>query len=394
MKILRIINRFNLGGPTFNAAYLTRFLPSGYETRLIGGSPLREEEHSGFILKNLGVDFTELKAMNRAVRFWEDVQAYREISGIIQEYRPDIVHTHAAKAGALGRFAAWRNGVPIIVHTFHGNVFAHYFGKLKTGLVKRTERFLASRSDAIVAISDSQKNQLVNIHRICPEKKVTVIPLGLDLARFDVQNEKRRELFRNNFFVRHNELALGIIGRFAPVKNHRLFFEALKIVATDYPEIKFKAFVIGDGMLKPDLLDACSPLRTAQAPDENAQVIFTSWIKDIEHVLPALDCVVLTSLNEGTPVSLIEAQAASVAVISTNAGGAQDCFLDKRSGILLRSFEPAELASAIKSIHDPQLRIGMGQCGYRFSNERFGYQRLVNDMHNLYQQLASQKLKT
>ncbi|MDZ4822690.1 MAG: glycosyltransferase [Flavobacteriales bacterium] len=393
MKILRIINRFNLGGPTYNAAHLTRYLSPKYETKLIGGAPLPEEEHSGFILDNLGLQYSELKEMKRGVNALSDVWAWREMSRIIKEYRPDIVHTHAAKAGALGRMAAWRNKVPIIVHTFHGHVFSQYFNSVKTGLIKKTERFLASKSDAIVAISESQKRELVHVHRICSENKVRVIPLGLDLLRFSVAREKRREIFRKKYLLEGNEFALGIIGRFAAVKNHNLFFDALKLLASTHPQKKFKAFVIGDGTTKREMIKYCAPLRVSEKPDADAQIIFTSWIKNMEEVLPGLDCVVLTSLNEGTPVSLIEAQAASVPVISTDVGGVQDCMIHNQTGILLHSFDEAELTDSILNLHDPALRFQMGQKGCEFVNSKFSWQRLVADMDQLYTELALRKMK-
>ncbi|MFI5164756.1 MAG: glycosyltransferase, partial [Bacteroidia bacterium] len=192
-KILRIINRFNLGGPTYNAAYLTKYLSPEFETLLVGGMKDDSEESSEFILKNLGVDYKILPGMKRSINPYNDFLVYNEIKKIIHEFKPDIVHTHAAKAGALGRQAAYSCKVPVIVHTFHGHVFHSYFGGLKTSIYKTIERNLAKKTTAIIAISEKQKQELVETHRIVPAEKVHVIPLGFDLDRFqENQDEKRK----------------------------------------------------------------------------------------------------------------------------------------------------------------------------------------------------------
>ncbi|MGZ4034279.1 MAG: glycosyltransferase, partial [Bacteroidia bacterium] len=142
-KVLRIINRFNLGGPTYNVAYLTKYISSDYETLLVGGAKDDTEESSGFILENLGLKPVIVEEMLREINIKNDYAAYKKIKKIIREFKPDIVHTHASKAGTLGRLAASSCGVPIIVHTFHGHVFHSYFGKLKTTFYKNIERYLA-----------------------------------------------------------------------------------------------------------------------------------------------------------------------------------------------------------------------------------------------------------
>src|ERR1035437_9909437 len=158
-KILRIINRFNLGGPAYNVAYLTKYLSPEFETLLIGGEKESDEESSLFIFKEMGIEPLVLSEMNRSINFLNDVRAYYRIKKIIKEFKPDIIHTHAAKAGALGRLAAFSCKVPIIVHTFHGHIFHSYFGRLKTTIFKNVERFLAKKSSVIIANSKKQKQE-------------------------------------------------------------------------------------------------------------------------------------------------------------------------------------------------------------------------------------------
>ena len=161
-KILRIINRFNLGGPIYNVAYLTKYLSPEFETLLIGGMKDDDEESSEFILKDIGVDYKIIPEMKRSINPFHDIIAYKKIKKIIQEFKPDIVHTHAAKAGAIGRSAAHTCNIPVIIHTFHGHVFHSYFGGVKTLVYKTIERNLARKTSAIIALSERQKEELVN----------------------------------------------------------------------------------------------------------------------------------------------------------------------------------------------------------------------------------------
>ena len=175
-KVLRIINRFNLGGPTYNAAYLSKYMAPEFETLLVGGMHDSTEKSSEFILEELGLEPLIIPEMKREINFKNDRIAYKKIKKIIQEFKPDIVHTHASKAGALGRLAAHKMGVKVIIHTFHGHVFHSYFGKLKTEFYKFIERKLAKRSSKIIAISELQKQELVEKYKICSEEQTVVIP--------------------------------------------------------------------------------------------------------------------------------------------------------------------------------------------------------------------------
>ena len=185
IKVLRIINRFNIGGPTYNATFLTRFLGDEFETLLIGGLPEEGESDSLHILENYGVSPVLLEEMQRKPNFSSDRKAYKRIKRIIEEFQPDIVHTHAAKAGALGRRAAKAAGVPIIVHTYHGHVFQGYFSPLKTTVYKAIERRLSKSSTRIIAISSLQKAELVNTHKVCSDQQTVVIPLTEVFAEYN-----------------------------------------------------------------------------------------------------------------------------------------------------------------------------------------------------------------
>ena len=385
-RVLRIINRFNLGGPIYNASYLTAFMAPEFETVLIGGPPLPDESHSGFIPQNLGIEIVEIAEMSRSINPINDLKAWMRIRKIIREFKPDIVHTHASKAGALGRTAAIFCGVPHIVHTYHGHVFSGYFSPIKSQIVQTLEKILCRRSHAIITISKKQYHEIVEEFKICNHKKAHIIPLGLDLNRFSLNQETKRIEFRQKYKIANHQIAIGIIGRLVPIKNHRLFVEAI-CLAQNISQVEIVPVIIGDGNDKDNLVELFNQIQT----EKKSKAIFTSWIKDVDTALPGLDIVALTSLNEGTPVSLIEAQAASRPVITTNVGGVSDCLLDGQSGIIINDFEVETFASGLlKLANDEDLRTKMGEIGKQFVNQKFNYSRLIDDMIKLYLSLLNQ----
>lgn len=379
-KVLRIINRFNLGGPTYNAAYLTAGLSGEFETMLIGGVHEEGEISSTYINDELGIDYKVLPTLRRSINFKQDQAAYREICSIIREFKPDIVHTHASKAGAIGRWAAFNENVPVVIHTFHGHVFEHYFGKAKTQFYKSVERRLAKKSSAIIAISPKQKEELCFKHKIASPRKTHIIPLGFDLQRFTSDKEEKRQSFRAQFELNDEQVAIGIIGRFAPIKNHRLFIEAFSKIDAPHKVAVF----IGDGEERANI-DVW--LREYGVPTE--QVRLCSWITNIDWALAGLDVVALSSLNEGTPVSLIEAQAAGVPVVSTDVGGVRDVIDHQKSGFIV-SQEANDFAFALQElVTSPALRRKMGDHGTSLAFERFTKERLIADVRELYLRLLS-----
>lgn len=393
-RILRIINRFNLGGPTYNAAYLTRYLDSSFETVLVGGPREDGEASSEFILDEMGVQYETIPEMKRSIDPLKDRSAYKRIRGLIRDLKPDIVHTHASKAGAIGRNAAFKEGVPLIFHTFHGHVFHSYFGKWRTRFYKAIEQRLARKSTRLIALSEEQKKELTEKHRIAGPEKVEVLPLGFDLARFREGMEEKRARFRERWGIAQHEKTIGIVGRLVPVKGHELFIEAFAALKArnDRP---VKAFIIGDGPSRGRLMEQArrSGLRVAGPEDRDpeAELFFTSWIKAIDEVWAGMDIATLTSFNEGTPVSLIEAQAAERPVVSTRVGGISSIVEHEGSGILLEERDPEVFCSAWeKLLNDESLRLEWGRKGWRSVRDRFSVERLCRDMEALYRRELEQ----
>jgi glycosyltransferase involved in cell wall biosynthesis len=386
-RVLRIINRFNLGGPAYNVAYLTKYLAPEYETLLIGGEKEPDEESSMFIFKEMGIEPLVISEMNRSVNFLNDIKAYYKIKHIIKNFKPDIVHTHAAKAGALGRLAAYNCKVPVIIHTFHGHVFHSYFGKIKTTIYKNIERFLAKKSTAIIAISEKQKQELCIEYKISSLEKTKVIPLGFDLSKFSENQEEKRKTFREQYQIEEDEICIVIIGRLVPVKNHSLFLRAIQYIRNNSAK-KIRAFIVGDGNLRSDLIQLCQGLSLDYCyyPMEQrvATITFTSWIQDVAYPLAGSDVVCLTSFNEGTPVSLIEAQAASKAIITTKVGGIENSVHNNAAFLIDIEDEKSFFKKTLLLIENTELRNNMALRGKDFVFKHFHYTRLVEDIFGLY----------
>lgn len=383
IKIVRIINRFNLGGPTYNATFLTRFLSDEFETVLIGGVHDEGETDSLHILEEYGVAPIIIPELQRNPNAIQDKKAYKKIKDIIDIEKPDIVHTHASKAGLLGRKAAHTCGVPVIVHTFHGHVFHSYFNKLKTVGIKLLERNLAKKSTGIIAISDSQKNELVNVHKICPADKIEVIPLGFDLNKFVENKVKGRFNTRKKWNIDDETISIGIVGRLAPVKNHDFF---LRVIAKllEQTDKKIKVFIVGDGSERVKIEGQVNAINQKFGK----VVILTSWIFDVAAFNHGMDIICLTSKNEGTPVSLIEAQAAELPVITTNVGGIKDIVENEKTGFIIKNGDIETYTEKLRLlVENEELRDEMGKNGHNNVIKKFHYSRLVQDMEGYYKKL-------
>lgn len=397
-RVLRILNRLIIGGPSKNAIYLSRYMQPDFDTLLVIGGKEDHEQDADFLATANNIEPRCIPEMKRPISPMDDWAAYIKLKKLIKEYKPDIVHTHAAKSGALGRLAAKHAGVPVIVHTFHGHVFHSYFNSLKTNFFIRTERYLAGLSDSIVAISNVQKKELSSDFKIAKEDKFRVIPLGLDLDSFTVDQELKRNKFRTEFGLDDETVAIGIVGRLVPVKNHQLFLKGLNYVLKN-TSVKIKAFIIGDGESRNAIEQLANGLGikfSAQTDKEHLHpIVFTSWRTDVDAICAGLDIIALTSLNEGTPVSLIEAQAAGKPIVSTRVGGIADVVLENQTA-LLSDITDEKLFSEnlLQLVNDVSLRHKFSNAGKEFVIGKFSYHRLVNDMSTLYHELLDKKKHT
>jgi glycosyltransferase involved in cell wall biosynthesis len=394
-RILRIINRLNLGGPTFNAAYLTKYLSPEYETMLVAGMIDGSEASSEFILHEMDLKPVYIPEMYRQINLLKDSKAYYKLKKIIRDFKPDIVHTHAAKAGALGRMAAYDSRVPVILHTFHGHVFHSYFSKWKSNLFINLERYLARRSNCIIAISENQKRELSERFHICPAEKIEIIPLGFDLGKFSKDVEAKRRKFRSHYLIADDEIVISIVGRLVPVKNHTLFLHALRQVL-DQTHKNVRVFIVGDGEDRKRVEDTARDLQIDFTDflieKRKATLIFTSWLKEVDEVYAGSDLVALSSLNEGTPVSIIEALAAKKPVVTTDVGGISNIVANDKNGFIVPSNDVEAFSTALlRMVEDDELRSAMKHFSDSDTASQFNYRRLVSDISNLYSRLLSGK---
>lgn len=388
-KILRIHNRLIVGGPSLNVTLLSTNLTPEFETKLIVGKKDPHEKDAGYIAERLGITQVEIAEMRRSILPINDIRAYFKIKKIIKEYNPDIVHTHASKSGAIGRLAASACKVKLIVHTFHGHVFHSYFNKAVSSLIVLFERYLAKKTNAIIAISDLQKKELVEVYKIAPAEKIFTIPLGFSLEKYSKNQSKKRVLFREKYGFDSNEIVIGIIGRVVPIKNHKMFVEVASIIKKKHGAgIRFA--VIGDGesvslIEKKSLQMGLTYSYFLTNPKCLTDIVVTSWETEIDQVLGGLDIVVLTSYNEGTPVSLIEAQAAFKPVVSTDVGGVRDVITHGENGFITAVDDVAAFARYLSIlIENKDLRNVMGNKGYNSVINRYSKQRLIDDVKKLY----------
>lgn len=380
--VVRVIARLNVGGPAIHVVNLTAGLAESHPTTLVTGLVDASEGDMLPEARARGVSLEVIPELGRTVRPWQDIVALAKLVRVFRRLRPDIVHTHTAKAGTLGRIAALIARVPVRVHTFHGHVFHGYFGNVTTQLVLFVERLLARVTTRIVTVSAGQASELVEMYRICGPERVEVIPLGLDLARFapDAIAALRGE-FRSEIGAGRTAI-ITIVGRMVPIKNHSLFLRvAAELTARGY-DCTF--VVVGAGEEEARVRSLAGELQVA------ARVRFTGWRRDLPRIYADSDVVVLTSKNEGTPVSVIEALAAGCAVVATDVGGVREVLDGGRLGALCPPEDCSALTAAISHLlDDPAARTAIGCRGESEMPLRFGVERLLTDVSGLYDRLLA-----
>lgn len=378
---MRIIARLNIGGPAVHVALLTAGLnDDAFQSTLVTGVIGPEEGDMSYFARALGVEPVVIPTMQREIAPLADLRTLFALVRLIRRVRPNVVHTHTAKAGFIGRLAAFVAGVPVIVHTFHGHVFEGYFGRAKTGAFIQLERAAARISDAILTISDRLRDDLIRL-RIAPPERIRVVPLGLPLAGL-ADLDGLRDSLRQEMGYSTDHRLVGMIGRLVPIKRHELFLAAARRVIDEVPQARF--LIVGDGECRADLEAATAQLGLTEV------VRFTGWRTDLAPVYADLDAVVISSLNEGTPVSIIEAMAAGVPVISTAVGGVPDLLREGELGRLVPPEDPAALAEAIVATlrSNPGPHIAEAR---RWAVQQYGAERLVSDMRRLYIELSAAK---
>jgi len=408
MKVIRIIARLNVGGPAKHVVWLTSGLKdAGFDTLLVTGKVPEGEEDMGYFAAEMGVIPRYFSEMSREISLNDAVTVWKLYRLFLRE-RPDIVHTHTAKAGTVGRTAGflyrWLTpGVFIgkprqckFVHTYHGHVFHSYYGRGRTRLFLAVERLLARLvTDRLIVVSKQQSIEIGEKFRVGRSGQIKVIPLGLDLGLF-ADHASRRTKFRHELCIPDHTILIGIVGRLTEIKNHQMFLRVVarlkEIDPACWRQGAVRFIVIGDGGLRDGL-----EYQTEELGLEK-DVIFVGSRKDPEYFYPALDVVALTSHNEGTPLTLIEAMANARPVVATSVGGVVDLLGDVvedgpyqvcRRGIAVDAGDEEAFVSALsRIIRDRSLRQELGERGLEFVEVNYSKERLFEDIKDLYDELS------
>lgn len=381
LRVARVISRLNVGGPATHTILLTAGLdPAAFESRLYVGSPEAAEGDMAPGARARGMEPVPVPGLGRAIHPGRDLAALGHLVRAFRSFRPHIVHTHAAKGGALGRIAARVARVGVTVHTFHGHVLRGYFSPPVSAAFRAIERALARRTTRIVALSPGQRDELLGMGIGRPDQ-VTVIPLGLELDPF-LDAQGRRGLLRRHLGLPHEARLIGIVARLVPIKDHATFLGAAARVAAADPAAHF--VIAGDGPLREAVAGAA---RRAGLGD---RVHFLGWWEDLPALYADLDVVALTSRNEGTPVCLLEAMAAGVPVVATAVGGVPDLVRQGETGLLVPPADPAALAAALTALlADPERRSRLGLGGRRAAYPAYDVKTLLARVEALYRELAA-----
>lgn len=387
MRILRVITRLNIGGPSIQAIALTsRLAARGAVTTLLHGR-LGAGEGDMRYLAAADANLQFVPTLQRAIAPLDDLRALLTLYGEMRRFKPTIVHTHMAKAGLLGRVAAvaynhTRGPAPRarVVHTYHGHVLEGYFGGLATTIFIALERQMARVTDAIIAISPAIRADLLNTYRIGRADQYRIVPLGFDLSAFAAIDEAARRRARAELRIAAGAPVLATVGRLTAIKNYSLLLEAAQRVAARFPNLV--VLLAGDGELRADLEAQAARLGIS------ANLRFLGWRRDLPTIYAATDVFALTSRNEGTPVALIEAMAAGVPGVSTDVGGVGDVIASEAMGVRVAVDDVAGFSTAVERLlGDPAARLAMGAAARAHVLSRYDIVRLTSDMDMLYQSL-------
>lgn len=385
MLVHRVIARLNIGGPAMHVVNLAMGLDrtGDFRTRLLAGSITADEGDMTYYARERGVEVTELHALSRLLSPVADLRILWTLYRIFRRERPDIVHTHTAKAGALGRLAAFLARVPLRFHTFHGHVLGgDYFSAPITRSFLEVERQLARITTRIVVLTDKQKKEMAGALRVAPDETFAVVPLGLELSRFrDVDRGKARRVTRTALDIGREEPVVGIVGRLVPVKNHELLFDSVPRLEHLLGR-RVKILVVGSGLREGELGEYAEAVGIAD------RIVWLGWRRDLAELYPAMDVLALTSLDEGTPVAVLEALAAGTPVAARSVGGVPEVLEGLSLARLLPHATPEGVAEGLAEWLEKALAHGFAEeeveAVRRRVAERYSTERLAGDMAALY----------
>jgi glycosyltransferase involved in cell wall biosynthesis len=386
IRVLRVIARLNMGGPAIHVANLSAGLQArGYQTTLVAGSLARGEDSMAFLAERLGVSVVSVPEIQREVSAIHDLRSAVRVASLIREERPHILHTHTAKAGAIARAAAMLAGdarPPIVVHTFHGHVLKGYFGPTRTAFFRRVEQTLARTADVLVAVSPEVRDELVELG-IARREKFAVIRLGIPLEE-RLGDPTADADYRRLYGIPANAFVVGWVGRMTGVKDTGAVLEIVSVARAQ--GVDAVLCMVGDGPDRVRLEQLAHELGIARS------CYFVGYQEDVAGYYRLFDAFLLPSVNEGTPVSAIEALASGTPVVANRVGGVPDVVRNGVDGFLVEHGDVEGAGGKIAALAgDAKLRVKLGGAGRARVIERYAVSRLVDDVDRLYRALLDAK---
>lgn len=384
LKVMLVLTRLNVGGVSHQAILLGKELQArGCDVVLVCG---QEEAEEGNMLDEAaaeGLRVVRVESLRRRVSPLRDLRALFSLWGVMRGERPHVVQTNMAKAGQLGRLAAKICGVPVILHVFHGHVFYGYFDSLSARLITAMERWVSRLGDRVITLTGGLRRELAGF-RIAPEEDIVVIPSLFDARAFEGAVLPSRGQFHEELGLRPDTPLVGMVGRLVAVKNPKMLLDAASMLRETHPAVRY--VLVGDGDLRTEME------RYADARDLRDVVVFTGWRADLPRIYADLTVAVVCSLNEGSPISALEAMAARVPVVATRVGGLPDLLTDGETGVLIDSEDTAALAAALRRLLDGESeRELLCKNAYRVLTERFSVEGAVDSYLEVYAEVLGRK---
>ena len=376
IKIAQVITRLDWSGaPEIVEIILSYLDPSDYEMTLIYGNTQHPSEKTKEFLKKFKGRIIFLPNLNRDVSLLDDIRSLIALYFIFIREKFDVVHTHTAKAGFIGRISAKLAGTPLVLHTPHGHDFYGYFGTLASRTIILLERFAALFADRITVLTNTEKADMIKYH-ICAASKISVVYSGIDFPLFEKLNVNAAKK-RSELLLKPEDLVVGVVGRLESIKGLEYFIASIPIISREVPQAKF--LIVGEGSLGNELAERVKDLNITD------KVLFTGWREDIPEILSIIDILVLASLNEAVGRVILEAGAVGKPAVATEVGGVPEIIKNNETGVLIPPMDPAAMAQAVITLlKDEPKRVEMGRCAKEWVRNNFNDKSMVEKIESIY----------
>ncbi|MCK5846733.1 MAG: glycosyltransferase [Bacteroidales bacterium] len=384
-KILMFSNRLIIGGPSVHLLSLVEHFYNKHEILLLYGAPLNDEASMEEEFSKFNIQMHRIDSMKRSLNPIPDVFNLLEVKRLIKDFAPDIIHTHTYKPGVIGRILAKKYGAKRIIHTYHGLIFDSYFSKILSKALAKIDSYLAKSTDVIIALSAMQKKQIISNIGSLDEEKIQIIPLSVSKEKYKYSHDVELS-FRKSIGICEERLLLATVGRLADVKNISQTIEVFANLKRESKANNSVLLIVGNGDERDNLINQAESLSLKldfEKGNDKSDIIFISWQRNLVPLYSAIDVLVLSSKNEGTPLNIIEAQMMGVTILAPNVGGIPDIVIEGETALLFDDKQAME-ESLIKLVNDKKLLLELGQNASNFASKRFSNSKMMDSYNKLY----------